>query len=437
MDPLRLHAVAARVVAWHNRHPLACRITAAQVHSVGYVALPYVTPGAAEPAPVVAPAEGPSLRERAAARARQQAEEGIVVEPPPGAPAVAAPPATVRAAFSEDFIAPLKPRQVARWAARHGRVLAQTPANGPLREVVADGLQPGHRPLTLYVLTAAIEVGDRRHRVLLAGGDDPAVLGRRMLSRPRLASWTLAPLGTAAALLLVLRTPLPRPGVGPLMPAAASAPPVLAQAPAASGPAPHLEERGPPAVQLHTVALVATPASAASSAEAATEHSAPRVELPPAPPLDVEPRLGRITLPPLNLPITDEAKAAARQARLERQPAPAVPATPEPEAAPAVAAAASAAAAPVPVALAPQAPAPARGAAFAVSTRPLRTRAEAEQFAAAMGSLLKGQPDLRVEVLPQGDDWRVVGWPFTAAAQADKARALLAARGMRVAVVDF
>jgi hypothetical protein len=41
MEDLRLQAVAARVAAWHNRHPLARRITAAQVHSIGYVALPF------------------------------------------------------------------------------------------------------------------------------------------------------------------------------------------------------------------------------------------------------------------------------------------------------------------------------------------------------------------------------------------------------------
>ena len=31
--------LAARVVAWHNRHPLAERITLQQVHAMGWVAL--------------------------------------------------------------------------------------------------------------------------------------------------------------------------------------------------------------------------------------------------------------------------------------------------------------------------------------------------------------------------------------------------------------
>ncbi|MEK8050323.1 hypothetical protein AACH10_08730 [Ideonella sp. DXS22W] len=38
-----LHEVLARVVAWHNRHPLALRISPQQVHSIGGVALPFAS----------------------------------------------------------------------------------------------------------------------------------------------------------------------------------------------------------------------------------------------------------------------------------------------------------------------------------------------------------------------------------------------------------
>ena len=77
------------------------------------------------------------------------------------------------------------------------------------------------------------------------------------------------------------------------------------------------------------------------------------------------------------------------------------------------------------------APAP-PGPSFAVTTRLLRTRTESDQVAAAMRDLLASQPGppVRVEVLAVGDDWRVVGWPYLDRALADKARALLAARGM-------
>ncbi|MDE2504340.1 MAG: hypothetical protein KGL18_15365, partial [Burkholderiales bacterium] len=53
MEELRLSAVVARVVAWHNRHPLARRITRDQVQAVGYVGLPYA--GAGLPAGAGAP----------------------------------------------------------------------------------------------------------------------------------------------------------------------------------------------------------------------------------------------------------------------------------------------------------------------------------------------------------------------------------------------
>ena len=48
-----------------------------------------------------------------------------------------------------------------------------------------------------------------------------------------------------------------------------------------------------------------------------------------------------------------------------------------------------------------------------------------------------GTPPMQVEVLPAGEDWRVVGWPYADRALAEKARALLAARGMKVQVIDF
>jgi hypothetical protein len=77
--------------------------------------------------------------------------------------------------------------------------------------------------------------------------------------------------------------------------------------------------------------------------------------------------------------------------------------------------------------------------AWAISTRPLRTRTEAEQVLAAMEGLLRpiGTPGVRTEILPEGDDWRVVGWPYTDRRDADRALAVLVARGMRVQVIAF
>jgi hypothetical protein len=56
-----------------------------------------------------------------------------------------------------------------------------------------------------------------------------------------------------------------------------------------------------------------------------------------------------------------------------------------------------------------------------------------------MEGLLKpiGTPGVRTEILPEGDDWRVVGWPYTDRREADRALAVLMARGMRVQVLAF
>ena len=69
----------------------------------------------------------------------------------------------------------------------------------------------------------------------------------------------------------------------------------------------------------------------------------------------------------------------------------------------------------------------------------LRTRSESEQVAAAMRELLAKQSGstVRVEVLPVGDDWRVVGWPYADRALAGTAQALLASRGMKLQDIDF
>ena len=51
---LKLQDLSACVVAWHNSHPLARRITGAHVQSVGYVVLPYLG-AAAGPAAMLPP----------------------------------------------------------------------------------------------------------------------------------------------------------------------------------------------------------------------------------------------------------------------------------------------------------------------------------------------------------------------------------------------
>ena len=480
MNNLRLSAVADRVVAWHNRHPLARRISAAQVHAIGYVALPFAaeppvaatnlasgtpTPAQlaaeaiaaaaavpipelteaalaaaaetanpsspADPANPANPAEGSRLRERAVARAREQAADadGAHIAQPADTAATlqaALAPSTLKHDFSERFIDTLTVRQVARFALKQGRVLARAPLDGPVREVRADGAHRGRVPAQVYLLTAVIETDTRKTRVLLGNG--PQVLGRRIHSSSRIAA--LAALGAC-----VVGTPL-----------------WLLQ-PTASAP-----DRAPESA--------AAPGAEAVTSTASAEAPAPVVPMiEPAPSAPVEPeaptRRRVVAIVPL---LSDEQKALAREQRqaLVAAAALAAPAAP---AAPAASAPVLAAPAPAPAPPAtPATPAPARSAAqppatspapspavpavsatapagpvFAISTRTLRTRSEADQVRVAMQSLLLalGQEQVHVDVLPQGDDWRVVALPFPRRADAEKGRALLASRGMRVVVVDF
>ena len=495
MDELRLQAVAARVVAWHNLHPLARRITAAQVKAIGYVAFsvgadavaapvvaphiePEVPPPRPTPAPVPAPvevdyteafaalaetadlvaaapaAEAPlSQAERVQARAEaavaapdialdtlegfaEAAQPVRIPEPASGAMASSLrdrararaqepevqgafmaqhgdwshAPATEPAGGGANFMAPLSSRDVARWVLRHGRMLVQAPGDAPLRRVAAPAMESSPLPGTRYVLTAAIDGGALRSRVLLGAGQPAAVLGPRLLSPPRVVAALIAGcllLGLALALALALVL-----GLGLLAPSKAK-PEASAAWPAHAAPA---------AESAHEEGTLTHPAPVAQAPVAASAAEALRTTT--ARPTPAWPQRGRVTLQPLFPPLSDDDKAAARQARTDALAA-------RGGAAPAPTAGATAAQAPV-------APPPA-GPVYAVSTRALRTRAEAELLQAAIGALLKatGATAPRLELLPEGDDWRVVAMPFADREQAEKARALLAGRGMRVEVLGF
>ena len=397
MKDLRLSALAHHVVAWHNRHPLARRIGVQDVQGVGYVVMPLlgsVSEATAAGRPDDADA-GTTLRERAMARAQQ----GTPAPAPAAAPAPAPAPTpaqgkaqgkALKRAFTEDFIAPLSPARVARWAARQGVPLATEPRDAPVRRVLTDRAADTARLTERWVLTAQIDTGHARTRVLVGAGANPAVLGRRLLSAPRL--------GVVAAVVLGVVLSL-----GPSLKGGSPAP--LRTLASASAPTPA------PAVE--TAAAGPLPAASATPA--------------PAPPPDVEPTLGRVELPSLG-PQIDARRRAAQEAL---QPAAAAASAPNPAPEPTLQ--------PAPAQAQPPRPVAATGSAFAVSTRLLRTRTESEQLAGAMRALLAppGSPPMHVDVLAVGDDWRVVGWPYADRAAAEKAQALLATRGMRVQIVDF
>ena len=456
MDNLRLHAVVARLVAWHNRHPLARRITAAQVNSVGYVALPFTAQGLvplASPTPhALPPAEAVTEAQpekRATVAAGVDADTGadagadageIVITVRAGSqtlevelPAAAATTLRTRAAAhhatpvssptrpassvnataaagtprtlvcSEDFMAPLPLRRVLRWVHLHGLALLHDPLDTPVRHVSIDAalVPAGAGVGWLWVATAAIELGGQRSRLLLGGGDEPAVLGRRLWSRQRLLCAGLAPSVLVAA------------AVGWLLPAS---PPVLPL------PSPRAVAESAPLA----VPAMASLASAASAPGPGVIASASAAHF------DHEPRGGLVDRPRLPGLLDDTAKAQALNAvaalRATRPGGPPAPS------------AAITAAAPVPTPLAlPAVQAASTAVLFGLSTRSLRNSAEAEQLQNAFQYWL-GRADgqsLRVEMLPSGDDWRVVVWPYERRADAEQARALLQSRGMRVEVVDF
>ncbi len=418
MEELRLADVAACVVGWHNRHPLARRIGASHVHAVGYVALPF-SGGGATGAVADAAAEpeaeaGGTLRERAEKRARQAQEPPVVLE-------LALDRKTLKPAFTEDFIDPLSPRDVARFARTHAQALARPPADGPLRAVRAEG----DAPLTLYLMTAVVETGTRKSRVLIGGGPKPQVLGRRVLQPQRVALGAL-PLVLLAAggIAFAPRDVEPAPVLASATAASAAVVPPAAATSAAVAP-PLAAASGPaeaPALPASASAPPEPPGPPASAALAvASVASAPAAD-------DGTPHLGRIQMPSIKPRLN--ARAAAAEAAASAAAALATadsPATMPPQAPAAPRVPASAAA--------PPPPPPA----FALSTRPLRTRAEADQTRVAMKSLLAAidARGVQVDVLPEGDDWRVVGMPFGSRNEADKARALLVSRGMKVQVVGF
>ena len=320
----------------------------------------------------------------------------------------------LRAAFSREFIWPLRPGRVARWAQRHGRPQPLAPADWPRRSIDRDparlaGLrQKGMaHDLPLHVLTAAIGVGDRRIRVLV--GADGSVLGPRAYSRARLGSaslvlavglvalgWTLRPLhggaddGAAAVL--------------------AAAPASAASAPlaAASDPAPPPDAAASATALAHAASAADVPASAASAASTALAAASAPATLAAATP-EAEASAPQASIRPV---LSDEERYAAKveAARLRGEPTPAPPATLLP------------------------------GPVYAVVSPASRQRAAAAGNLAQMKSAagrMDGPVPEHGELLESQGQWRAAWWPFTSLVDAERARVLLAGRGIKAEVVEF
>lgn len=395
MTPERCDQVIARVVAWHNRHPLATRITPGQVHSVGVVSLPFLEPGvepvaasATAAADDVAAAGGPAANASKGWhpltwwRERRRA-------------------AQLHALAGEDFLQPWPVQRVWRWVAHHGVAGRPLEPEAPQRQVEPE---PGRtrpdgagRNVQRQVITAAIGIDEQRLRLLLAPGAHGAILGTRHHSRPRRAA---AAAGVAAAVLM-LGAGLYGPGVptmpamtsGPLATSPASAPVrVAAVAPvAASKPAAEPEPEPEPETERDAVAE--TPAEPVAAGAGA------------APPPDVDPRPGDITLGRLVPPLDRAQRQLLRRAGQALRSGDAAAAAPK---------------------------------AWALVSMPMNDRPRSQRVAAQLQAvaLLQAVP-LQAELMQVAGRWRAVCWPFASADDAEKVRLALADKGLRTEVIEF
>jgi len=166
-----MERLAEQIVDWHNRHPLARRIGVEDVHTIGVVALPFVR-ASAQAGGFVEPVLTDAV----------SAFDELVGTPPASRWAVwlqrlkglARLPTWHRRqqwrAFSEKFLPGLSARQIERFALAHG--YAEPPAapdSRPWRVVVIDEQKASAHsgwPFELYLMSAGVDVGSARTRVL-------------------------------------------------------------------------------------------------------------------------------------------------------------------------------------------------------------------------------------------------------------------------------
>lgn len=419
-----MERLAEQIVAWHNRHPLARRIAVDDVHTVGVVALPFVR-ASAEAGGLVEPVltDAVSFDELAAAprpsavAALLQRLRGLAARVPvPGLK-----PRTQWRAFSERFLPGLSPRRVEGFALAHGFTEPPaTPETRPWRVIVIDeALASRHSgwPFEIYLMTAGIDRGSKRTRVLAGRGIPSEIIGRRL--------WDPIRVGAAAGVLTVLVAGAawwlrPKPAVD-VVPA-----PAVAASAAASAIAPAIAASG--------AALPASaPASSASSAEAASAASAPMAAAsepdPDAPPPDIRPRLVEradgIKRPPMlrSQPAEATASAPDKTAKAEGKSEKASEAKPEP----------------ADPRLVRMAKSPNQVVVALVG--PPGSKADAEALLKKMQASLDGvhsDPDgLQADVIQTPEGWRAAVWPFSSREQAQLINATLVARGFKTKAVNF
>jgi hypothetical protein len=466
--------VAAQVVAWHNRHPLARRIARKDVQSVGIVELPFARE-AQPPWHAMPPKRG---------LLALMFPKRVNLKPWP--------------VFSEDALPEIGPKKLSAFALRHGFVERPGPPELPERALQTDrdlvdaprGDTPPER-LHRYLVTAAIDIGPARPRLVMGHGRRMPVLGQRLWSVPRLAAlggaamvsllvgaaalWLIATQQRAANTVAARSAPAgasaastasaaaPRSAASAATPRAAAssaAPPVAASAAAAS----ILRPAPASAASVPTVASAAVPASVPVAA--AARPSTPSVAVPrpsaPVPPLAAASPVAATPPPaaapppsvpaarppaasttpvaaaPASAPMVDAQRASAplvprlkpdlaEAARAEREKHPNLPRR-ERSTAPAASAPPGASSAPGQIRF------------YALVTRPMRQRAEAEAVLKRLRtetSRIAHPTAIETGLQQTPEGWRVTWWPFTHPRQAENARAALAARGVPLEMIEF
>lgn len=426
-----MERLAEQIVDWHNRHPLARRIGVEDVHTIGVVALPFVRTSA-EPGGFVEPVLTDAVSAFDELHGSPPASRGAVwlqrlKELPARLPQLLGrAKRTQWRAFSEKFLPGLSPARIEAFALAHGFAEAPaTPETRPWRVIVIDealAAKRGGWPFELYLMSAGVEVGSARTRVLGGRGIPSQIIGRRL--------WDPIRTGIAAGVLLVAaalaaRLLWPRHSAAPVAPApaaaasAASMPTSRPLSPASAAMAPASAAASAPAQE------ASEPASAAASSVETAASDAP------AP--DIRPRLVERTdgkrLPPLG-----GGKPAEPQAEKPVEKASAKPA----ETAPAKAAEPAKAEPPDPR-LARLAEAPGTQAVALVG--PAGSKADAETLLVKMKAGLVGvhsNPDaLQADVIKTPEGWRATVWPFPSREQAQLINATLVARGLKTKAVNF
>jgi hypothetical protein len=440
MDAMRMADVAARVVAWHNRHPLARRVTLADIGPVGVVALPFAT------------ASGDA----------------------------ATPGAAARPLFDGGWMYRARTHRLPAWVLAHGLADAAAFAGWPRRQIDAD-LAASRRAdadgldgRTLrHVPSTVVERDGQRTRVLVGatrGGGHGAVFGRRLWSLPRTGALAAAATAAMAAFVVGMAPVVPPAPLAPLAPLEPLGPPVpsraarppagLADAGSATASAMPVAPPTPP-----TASAPPTPSAPSAPPEAMAAPAA--TAAPPAIEPAARPTSRRVAVelrPPLSETERRAARQAAEQARAARaigvaaRPgrAPAGAAPPAPDAALAAATPGVAARVPAPTGAAGPA-----GAArpphdtngkdggagtvtadrlYAIASRALDSQADARAQEALLRGLVAIQPTpyaTRLELLQAQGRWRAVWWPHPEREHAEALLLLARQRGLRVELVEF